>query len=120
MIFSTRLRYALKAVIHLSRQKKAVSANQIAQEEHIPLAFLEKILQQLSQKRILKVKRGRHGGYALRHKPSLAEIAFALQEEPVLPCEKNPCPYQENCESKLIWAKAKEAIIRSFEKIKIA
>ena len=119
MIFSSRLRYALKAVIYLSKQKEAVSANQIAREEHIPLAFLEKILQQLTRKRILKVKRGRRGGYALLRKPTLAEITFALQEEPVLPCEKNPCPFQKNCESKPIWSQAKKAIIEAFEKIKI-
>src|SRR4030095_3480593 len=65
---SRKVDYALRAVIHLANEQsnaRACSVGQIAARERIPRQFLEKIVQQLIHKGLVRSQRGPHGGYVL-------------------------------------------------------
>ncbi|MFZ5645353.1 MAG: RrF2 family transcriptional regulator [Bacillota bacterium] len=68
--------YAFRAVLYLSLMPRGqvVEAKFIAEEEHIPMRFLLKILRLLTQAGVVESYRGINGGYALSRPP--AEITM--------------------------------------------
>ena len=74
MKISHRGLYALKALLHLAEAHEGglVKIHDIAEDEAIPVKFLEGILVTLKNARLVTSERGREGGYRLR-RPS-AEI----------------------------------------------
>ncbi len=71
--------YALQALMSLARHQRdgAIRVRDIACEAGIPEKFLELILLELKNTRIVASERGARGGYRLRRKPteiSLSEI----------------------------------------------
>lgn len=64
--------YALQALTVLARKynQGAIKIRDIAYEENLPEKFLELILLELKNKRIVESTRGAHGGYHLRYPPS--------------------------------------------------
>lgn len=64
--------YALQAMIMLARnrQQGAIRVREIASEEDLPQKFLELILLELKNARIVESVRGAKGGYRLRREPS--------------------------------------------------
>lgn len=71
-----RVDYGLRAAIYLSTQEpeRSCSIAEIAKHQSIPRKFLEKIIQDLSQRGLVKSKRGPDGGYSLARAPR--EISF--------------------------------------------
>lgn len=67
VIFSKQCEYAIQALIYLSKKTETewVSTKEIADNLNIPQHFLGKIFQMLSNKGILKSKKGLQGGFAL-------------------------------------------------------
>jgi len=81
--------YALEAMIMLARhyQQGAVKIRDIAAEEHLPEKFLEIILIELKNARLVGSTRGARGGYQMRRDPSdihLGEI-IRLIDGPLAP-----------------------------------
>ena len=72
MRISHRGLYALKALLNLAvaHEGGLVKIHEIADEEDIPVKFLEGILVTLKNARLLSSERGREGGYRLRRPPS--------------------------------------------------
>ena len=72
MKISHRGLYALKALLNLAAAHEGglVKIHEIADEEDIPVKFLEGILVTLKNARLLSSERGREGGYRLRRPPS--------------------------------------------------
>lgn len=72
MKISHRGLYALKALIHLAEahERGLVKIHAIAEEESIPVKFLESILVALKHGRLVSSERGRDGGYRLRRPPA--------------------------------------------------
>src|SRR5205807_6309635 len=70
--------YALQAMMMLGRhyQQGAIKIRDIAYEENLPEKFLELILLELKNARIVESARGAKGGYQLRRPPS----EFGLRE----------------------------------------
>ena len=65
---SRKVDYALRAIIHLANEEtseRACTVSEIAERERIPRQFLEKIVQQLIQRGLVRSRRGPHGGYVL-------------------------------------------------------
>ncbi|MFZ5596942.1 MAG: RrF2 family transcriptional regulator [Bacillota bacterium] len=64
--------YAMRAVLYLSGLPfgQVVEARLIAEEEHIPIRFLLKILRLLIKGGIVESHRGVNGGYSLARQPS--------------------------------------------------
>jgi len=69
--------YALQAMMMLARREHqgAIKIREIAYEEDLPEKFLELILLELKNARIVESARGAKGGYQLRRQPS--EIALS-------------------------------------------
>lgn len=66
MKFSTRTEYGLRALIKLDKKaEKSVSLSQIAKEEGISLAYLERLFAKLKKANIIRAERGVTGGYIL-------------------------------------------------------
>ena len=81
--------YALQALTMLARnyKKGAVKVREIAYEENLPEKFLELILLELKNARMVESVRGAHGGYRLRRPPSeifLSEV-IRLIDGPLAP-----------------------------------
>jgi Rrf2 family transcriptional regulator, cysteine metabolism repressor len=81
--------YALQATMTLARrhQEGAIKIRDIAAESHLPEKFLELILLEMKNARIVDSIRGARGGYRLRRDPSeipLSEI-IRLIDGPLAP-----------------------------------
>jgi len=81
--------YALQAMMMLARHhnKGAIKIREIAYEENLPEKFLELILLELKNARMVESVRGAKGGYQLRREPSeikLSEI-MRLIDGPLAP-----------------------------------
>ena len=94
---STKSTYAVRALIHLARNRSEQPENlhRIADEQRIPLPYLEQIFSKLKKAGIVKAVRGPHGGFLLEKSPdaiNLAQVISALEGpfEPVL------CSFPEN------------------------
>ena len=81
--------YALQAMMMLARyhKKGAIKIREIAYEENLPEKFLELILLELKNARMVESVRGAKGGYQLRREPAeikLSEI-MRLIDGPLAP-----------------------------------
>ena len=89
MRLTHKTEYTILALLHLARAGHGVfcKAEEIAEQQKIPVSFLQQILRELKQNRYIKTERGRAGGYALTREPngiSLAEIC-RLIDGPLAP-----------------------------------
>ena len=91
-MLSKRVKYAIKTLLFLNRKDNSslFSAKKIAENERIPLKFLEQILRELKQNKILKSEHGAEGGYTFMKSPSEIKILDVIRivDGPVamLPC----------------------------------
>lgn len=101
-MISKKCKYALKALIYISKNNgdETVLTSSIARDENIPRKFLESILRNLRNNKILHSKRGKKGGFALLRDPKeiyVVEI-MRIMDGPVamLPCVS--LNYYKSCE----------------------
>ena len=83
MKLTSRSEYALLALVYLARNNTSgyISAETVAEAQHIPPKFLEQILLALTRAKYLRSSKGQHGGYRLAkpaEKISLAEVIRLL------------------------------------------
>jgi Rrf2 family protein len=73
--------YALQALMMLTRHysQGAIRIRDIAYEENLPEKFLELILLELKNARILESSRGAKGGYRLRRPPSQIRLSEVIR-----------------------------------------
>ena len=87
-----RAKYALKALLHLANHsgKGPISAASIAEQEQIPLKFLELILVQLRAAGVIRSKVGKGGGHELLQAPAAISLLAILRtiDGPIAPL---PC-----------------------------
>lgn len=120
---SKRTQYALKAVISLARRygEGPVLIATIANEEDIPLKFLEGILLDLKGRGILESKKGKGGGYQLGRSPSTITVGAIIRliEGPLapLPCASESayraceeCPDVEHCATRIVMRQVRDSI----------
>ena len=71
-----RAKYALKALIYLAKTKDKgpVLISEIAETQKLPRKFLEQILLELKNLKILKSRQGKNGGYYLSQDPKKIEV----------------------------------------------
>lgn len=67
MAITMKSEYAIKLMILLAFEGRRMTAKELVRRcrERLPLEFVEKILADLSRKRLLKAHRGRSGGYEI-------------------------------------------------------
>jgi len=130
---SKRTQYALKAMLNLARRYRTgpVLIAAIADEEMIPLKFLEVILLELKGQGVLESKKGKGGGYHLSRPPSTITIGSVIRmlEGPLapLPCASEtafrPCPEckdVETCGTRIIMRQVRDAIASVLDKTTLA
>lgn len=123
--FSKSSRYALRALMYLSRNKDKphIKIQEIAKEENLPLNFLSKIFQVLVKDGMVDSKLGPKGGVRLSmncYRLSIADVIVAIDgnmdlESCVLfghnKCpEIKSCPIQNECKNSRLkmWDKLKK------------
>lgn len=76
MKISTKSTYAIRALLQLARESpdKPVCLPHLAEQQHIPLPYLEQIFSKLRRAGLVESIRGPQGGYKLAKSP--AEISF--------------------------------------------
>lgn len=84
-MITKKAKYAIKAMIYLSRKKKGEHAliGEISESEKIPKKFLEAILLDLRKSGFLGSKKGKGGGYYLikeAEEINLADVVRLLKE----------------------------------------
>lgn len=125
---SKKCKYAIKAILYIARNEAedhSIFASEIAKNENIPQKFLESILRELCNQRILVSKRGRYGGYRLLKQPS--EISFTevmrIMDGPValMPCVSlnyytpcDECKQEENCVIRAVFLQVRDATLDIF------
>ncbi len=121
-MISQKSKYALKALTVLAEEygKGPVLIADIAGREHIPRSFLELILLELKNHRLLHSRKGRGGGYFLARTPtqiSAGQVLRAL-EGPLapLPCASKTayrrceeCHDERTCAVRLLMCDVREA-----------
>jgi len=91
MIFSKTTSYGIRALAYIASQpERLCGLQEIAEHEHIPPAYLRKILGELRRHRLLRSVKGIHGGYELGCAPQAITLwqVFTLLE---------PDPYMDQC-----------------------
>lgn len=126
---SRKVDYALRAIIHLANEEaleRACTVSEIAERERIPRQFLEKIVQQLIQRGLVRSRRGPHGGYVLGR--SAEQVTFRDVIEAVEgPISLNVCVGEHPdcfllgaCGMNRIWREGQRRVMDLFENTTIA
>lgn len=126
---SRKVDYALRAVIHLANQEadgRACTVADIAARERIPRQFLEKIVQQLIHKGLVRSRRGPHGGYVLGR--AADQVTFKDVIEAVEgPISLNVCVGEHPdcfmlgaCGMNRVWAEGQRRVMDLFENTTIS
>jgi Rrf2 family protein len=126
---SRKVDYALRAVIHLANEQanaRACSVGQIAARERIPRQFLEKIVQQLIHKGLVRSRRGPRGGYVLGRSADAVTFRDVIEavEGPislnVCVGEHPDCFLLGACGMNRVWAEGQRRVMDLFENTTIA
>lgn len=73
-MLSQKAKYALRAALLLAQCESSLTAREISKRECISVKFLEAVLVELRDHKIVTSTLGRHGGYRLTRSPS--EVSF--------------------------------------------
>ena len=118
MKFTRATEYAFRALRFLASQieERWFSIQEIAKAEQVPVQFLSKVMQQLSQASIVQSTCGKSGGYRLSKPPDqirMSDVVLAM-EGPVTVnnCLAFPgeCSFQNQCKMHPVWVELQEAI----------
>lgn len=101
-MLSKKSRYAINALVFIAKHGKEgpISAGRIASGHNLPLKFLEAILAELKNARILNSRKGKNGGYVLNGLPDEIHMAKVMRlfdgAIAILPCATHE--FYERCE----------------------
>jgi len=81
MKLTTKSEYSLLAMVYIARHQKDgfIKIESICEEYGITKKYLEQLLSILKQNRIIKAKRGPHGGYILAKPPNKTSVAEIIR-----------------------------------------
>jgi Rrf2 family protein len=123
-----RVDYGLRAIIYLSTQnpEKCCSIAEIATQQNVPKKFLEKIIQDLMRRGLIRSKRGSCGGYTLARRPdqiSFYDVIEALEG----PIAVNVCMNEElscdqlpRCAMVGVWSEIQQKVTEVFTRTTLA
>ena len=137
MIFTTKAEYGVRLLIQLGRREgqAPVSLKAIAEEESLPLAYLERIAALLKRAGLLTATRGAHGGYLLARPAAeitMDAVVLAL-EGAIAPMDcffddrdgRVSCAHHDDedrghCATKLLWTRVQLGVIKSLQRTTLA
>lgn len=130
---SKKTQYSLRAMYALGRHygRGPVLIAKIAEEEAIPLEFLEKLLLDLKNAGFLDSKKGRGGGYQLAQSPEVITVGAVIRttEGPLapLPCASetafrkcDECVDISTCGTRIVMRQVRDAIAGILDNTTIA
>ena len=128
MKLSTRGDYAVRALLELAAREgepgeDVVTLGEIAQRTAIPPKYLEQVFSRLRAARVVRGKRGVHGGYTLAQPASditVGEVVRAM-DGPLAPtacasrtahaaCPTYRCTNEDGCVMRALWVEVRDAI----------
>ncbi len=127
MKISKKAYYGLRAVLALAQAKKPLSIHALAETEHLPEDYLEKIIQQLRRSGLVEAKKGTAGGYSLTKPATTITVWEILKEldgplQIFLPPVKGtlPCLQPSHCQTNEVWRKLETEIEHSLSTVTLA
>jgi len=132
MMLTMKTKYGLKALGILAREygRGPLLASRISEQERIPQEFLRFILAQLKNEGLLHSKKGKGGGYYLRHQPSTISVGYLVRvlEGPLdlLPCVNaasdgcSECADGESCAVRSLFMEASKATANVLDQTTLA
>jgi Rrf2 family protein len=138
VIFTTKAEYGVRLLVELGRQDGGVpvSLKSIAENEGLPLAYLERIVALLRKSGFVESTRGAHGGYRLAMPAEdirMDEVVAAL-EGAVAPMAcfvddragegtRVLCSHHRDgdlCATKLLWTRVQSGVIKALQQTTLA
>ncbi len=129
MLITQRHKYALRAVFELAKHRDGGQTKlaDIAENQAIPLRFLEVIMAQLKGSGLVASKRGCHGGYALLIPPERVTVGTIFrfiddrqsQDRCDICIARDGCPLYDNCAFKPMWDRVCQAIYSVYDETTI-
>jgi Rrf2 family protein len=134
MKLSKKGEYALRSLIILGiaaeMDRKLVQVTELAESEQLPVKFLEQILHQLKEARIVESERGKFGGYRLARparKVTIGEVV-RLIDGPLAPIgcvsqtayEPCTCPDEAHCGLRMLMVDVRNAIAGILDRYTLA
>lgn len=126
MKVSRKAYYGLRAVIALTHAGRSLSIHALAESEHLPEDYLEKILQTLRKAGIVEAMKGTSGGYALVRSAgdinvwdilSVLDGGVTLFDPPVK--GSLPCFQVSHCQTNQVWRSLEEKIKETLSDISL-
>lgn len=132
MIFTTKAEYGVRLLIQLGRHEgqPPVSLKAVAEQERLPLAYLERIAALLKKAGLLTATRGAHGGYLLARPAAeitMDAVVLALEgaiapmdcffddRDGRVSCAHHDDDAQHHCATKLLWTRVQLGVIKSLQ-----
>ena len=121
MKLSKKAYYGLRASLALLSAEEPLSIHLLAEQEHIPEDYLEKILQELRRKNLVTAKRGTSGGYTLSSKDISAWDVVSALDGPLkmYPALKGtlPCYQETHCQTNALFRTLEESLETTLKNI---
>jgi len=118
-----KIEYALRAMIHLADLPEGVARGiEIAQRQHIPKYFLEKVIRDLMRRGLVRARRGPGGGYQLARPPeaiSFRDIIEAVEGPITLNVcvdGSNSCQLKPTCRMFRVWEEGQRMLLEIFSR----
>jgi Rrf2 family transcriptional regulator, cysteine metabolism repressor len=132
MMFSTKAEYGVRVMVALARRdgEAPISLAEIADDDGLPLAYLEHLMARLRKAGLVDSRRGARGGYLLARPAdeiTMAEVVSALEGSiaPIecitegtdgsLVCAREAADDDRVCATKLLWTRVRGSIVRTLE-----
>jgi len=132
MMFSTKAEYGVRVMVALARRdgEAPISLAEIAEDDGLPLAYLEHLVARLRKAGLVDSRRGARGGYLLARPAAaitMAEVVGALEgsiapiecitegADGALVCAREAADDEQVCATKLLWTRVQGSIVRTLQ-----
>lgn len=134
MKLSRRGEYGLRALISLGIaaevKRDLIQVSEIAENEQLPIKFLEQIMQEMKEGGVIASVRGKYGGYRLNKQPRDITIGSVVRliDGPLAPIscvsqsayEKCTCPDEAHCGLRMLMLDVRNAIAGILDRYTLA
>ncbi len=134
MKLSKRGEYALRSLINLGIaaevRRELVQVSELAEEEQLPVKFLEQIMQALKDAGLVESQRGKYGGYRLAKPAAKITVGSVVRliDGPLAPIgcvsqsayEKCTCPDEAHCGLRMLMLDVRNAIAGILDRYTLA